>query len=55
MVVRACHTKEGYNHIKGELTRIFGDKRKKKEKKKKERNQAKNNEWVFCVWRRTLG
>ena len=62
-MVGACHSQEGYDHIKGELMRIFGDKGKKREKKscggerrRHERNQDKNNEWVFCVRRkRTLG
>ena len=33
VVVGACHIQEGYNHIRGELMTIFGDKGKKREKK----------------------
>ena len=32
VVVGECYTQEGYNHIKGELIQIFGDKGKKEAK-----------------------
>ena len=32
MVVGACHTQDGYDHIKGELIRIFGTKERKRQR-----------------------
>ena len=32
VVVGVCHTQDGYNHIKGELIQIFGNKGKKEAK-----------------------
>ena len=41
VVVGACHTQNGYDHIKGELIRIFGDKGKKEAKSRLEGGRGK--------------
>ena len=53
VVFGACHTEDGYDHIKGELIQIFGDKEKKEAKSwleggrgKKEMQQGVG---VLCV------
>ena len=56
MVVGACDTQDGYDHIKGELIQIFGDKGKKgkkaawrEEEVRKRFNKEQQGMGVLCV------